>query len=447
MADILIAGDEVSPVAESESAACCAALARALAASNHRVAILTLASEEHASRMSGMARRLRTVPVRMADGNQEYALFEGHSAVSLCPLQVLGEKPADRGRRAACLASAAVALVHDEIFLPSAVIAWGETAAAVLPGIQAGPRIFVLPTGGWGPSLSQTEQASLEPNAPDLAMAKGSLAGLGAIDADVVVFPSPSSARLFERAHEFSFRASDQAVVAIRFGCDEPPHDPSSDPALVTPYSGESPSGRVDCRKALARRASLALGPRTLLVATAPLAIPDGGRHIVDALTSLARSDVAIVVPARGERTLVDEIKRLSIQAPGKIAVYPELGPTGERQLLAGADVLLLGDRDNFSARTAGIAMRYGTLPLVPDCAAYRDYVVDYELTSRTGDGFLYHPGDPYEQVSVVLRAAVLRRNPDAWRPLQRRLMHLAPRWETSAAQFESLCVSDTPSV
>ena len=439
MADILIVGDEVSPVAESETAVCAGALARALSAAKHEVSILTLAAEARATRIPGMARRLRTVLARLADGDRECALFEGRSAISQCPLHVLGEEPSDRGHSAAFLASAAAALVRDEICRPDAIIAWGEAAAAVLPAIQATARLFVLPTGGWGPPLTQSERAALNPNAPDLAMARGSLAGLGAIDADVVVFPSPSSARRFEGAGEFSFRASDQPVVSIRFGCDEAPHDPATDPALTATFTSETPAGKAECRKALARRTSLALGPRTLLLATAPLTVAGGGRALIGAVASLVRSDVTIVVPG-GERSLLDEIKRLAVETPGKIAVHPEVGPAAERQILAGADALVLADADNQLARAAGLAMRYGTLPLAPDNAAYHDYMVDFDVASRTGTALLFQANDAYEQVSVVLRAATLRGNPDVWHELQERLMRSAPPWATTAALFETLC-------
>ena len=445
MADILIVGDEVSPVAESEAAACSAALGRALSAAKHRVTILTLAAEERATRVPGMARRLRTVLARLADGDRECALFEGRSAISQCALHVLGTEPSDRGHSAAFLASAAAALVRDEICRPDAIIAWGEAAAAVLPAIQATARVFVLPTGIWGPPLTQGERAALNPNAPDLAMAKGSLAGLGAIDADVVVFPSPSSASRFQRAGEFSFRASDQPVVSIRFGCDESPHDPATDPALAATFRSETPAGKADCRKALARRTSLALGPRTLLLATAPCVDAGGGRALLAALASLVRSDVAIVIPGLGDRALLEEIRRLAIETPGKIAVYPEVGPAAERQILAGADALFLADGDNHLARTAGLAMRYGTLPLVPDAAAYRDYMIDFDVSSRTGTALLYQPDDAYEHVSVALRAAALRSNHDIWGDLQSRLMRSAPPWATTAALFETLCFTPAP--
>lgn len=442
MADILIVGEEVSPVADSDAAICAGALARALSAAKHRVTVLTLAPEERATRIPGMARRLRTVIARLADGDREYALFEGRSAVSQCPLHVLGAAPADRGHNAAFLASAAAALVRDAICRPDAIIAWGEAAAAVLPAITANARLFVLPAGKWGGPLTATERAALNPNAPDLAMAKGSLAGLGAIDADVVVFPSPSSARRFAGAAEFSFRASDQPVVAVRLGCDEAPHDPANDPVLAASFGPDALSGKNECRRALARRTALALGPRTTLVASAPLTVATGGRVLLDTIAELVRSDTAVVVPGEGDRTLLDEIRRLAVETPAKLSVYPELGSAAERQILAGADALLLADDDDHLGRAAGIAMRYGTLPLAPDAAAHHDYLVDFDVASRTGNALLYQADQPYERVSVVQRAASLRANPDLWPVLQARLIASAPTWAATAALIESLCIT-----
>jgi hypothetical protein len=444
MADILIVGDEVAPVHEGETAISAAALGRALSAAKHRITILTLASEARAASLPGMARRLRTVMAHLADGDRECALYEGRSATSQCALHVLGVEPGDRGHAAAFLANAAAAMVRDEICRPDAIIAWGEAGAAVLPAVQASVRLFALPAGDWGPPLSGSERAALNCDAPDLAIANGSLAGLGAVDADVVVFPSPSSAQRFRSAREFSFRASDQAVVSVRMGCDEAPHDPTTDPELAANFSPESPAGKAECRKSLARRTSLALGRRTLLLATGPLAVADGGRTLIDTIRGVIRSDVAVVVPG-GERALVEEVKRIAIETPGKIAVLAGGSSAAERQLLAGADALLLADKDNHIARAAGLAMRYGTLPLVPDCAAYHDYIVDYDVASRTGHGLLYNPDDPYEHGSVISRCASLRSNPDVWRPLQQTLMQAAPRWASTAAQIEELCLSQRP--
>jgi hypothetical protein len=79
-------------------------LALALSVAKHRVTILSLATPEQASRLPGMARRLRTITTRVGGKDQEVSLFEGRSAVSQCALYVLGANSDNRGRRSALLA-------------------------------------------------------------------------------------------------------------------------------------------------------------------------------------------------------------------------------------------------------------------------------------------------------------------------------------------------------
>ena len=123
MAEILIVGDEIAPVSEGECGKSGAALGRALSAAKHRVTILTLASDERAAKLPGMARRLRTVIAHLADGARECALYEGRSAISQCALHILGVETTDRGHSAAFLANAAAAMVREEICRPDAIIA------------------------------------------------------------------------------------------------------------------------------------------------------------------------------------------------------------------------------------------------------------------------------------------------------------------------------------
>src|SRR6185436_7316663 len=46
---------------------------------------------------------------------------------------------------------------------------------------------------------------------------------------------------------------------------------------------------------------------------------------------------------------------------------------------------VLLTDVDDHTGRPAGLALRYGVLPLVPEAGADADYLVDYDSASGTG--------------------------------------------------------------
>jgi hypothetical protein len=439
MSEYLVVSDAVVPVAESETASAVGGLARALVASKHRVTLLSLAAPELAERIPGMARRLRTVSASAGGVNYELPLFEAQ--IAQAQLYVLGAPLENRGHTAAILASGAASLAQSGLFKPDVLIGWGETSAVSVSSLGAPRRLFVLPAGTSCPPLTAVERQALGPNAELEALAAESLVSLGAADADAVVVPSPSSRARLERDAAMAARASDQPIVAIRLGCDEAPHDPSSDGSLAAPFSVESPGGKALCRRALARKASLALGPRTLLLVTAPLTEGHHGKAMLEALARIARLDVAVAVRAGGDRTLTDRAAVLAIEHPGKLAVVSDAAAGGERALLAGADAILFGDDDDHTGRAAGLALRYGALPIAAEGGANADYLVDHDEASRTGCALLYSPVEPFEIEAAVRRALTLRTSPDAevWQNLVPSLLAAAPTWAGTAAALEGL--------
>jgi glycogen synthase len=164
-----------------------------------------------------------------------------------------------------------------------------------------------------------------------------------------------------------------------------------------------------------------------------------GGRAILDSLSRLARLDVAVAVSGGGERGLTDQAAVLGIEHPGKIAVILETTPGAERALLAGADAVLLADLGDHTGRAAGIALRYGAIPLAPEAGANADYLVDYDPASGTGCALLYAAPQPFEIEGVVRRALALRSDSDTWQGLTKWLLAAAPRWSGTAALLEGL--------
>jgi hypothetical protein len=447
MLEYLIVSDAVSPVVDGETARGVAGLARALGDRKHQVTILSIADAEAVARLPGMARRLRKVSASAGGSAVELPLFEGRVALSQAHLYVLGAPLVNRGQTASLLATAAAALARDGLLKPQVVVGWGETSAASLSAVGANLRLFVLPAGQAGRPLDEEERAALAASAAPDALSAQSLVALGDDAADAVLVPSPSSRDTLERDPALAARASDQPIVALRFGCDDAPYDPASDATLAALYSADNPAGKVECRRALARRGSLALGPRTLLVATGPLLAARGGRAILETLPRLARLDVAVAVAAGGDRALTDQAAVLAIEHPGKIAVIPDAGPSSDRALLAGADVVLLADLTDHSGRAAGIALRYGALPLAPEAGANADYLVDYDPASGTGCALLYAAPQPFEIEGVVRRALALRANAETWQDLVKWLLSAAPRWSDTAAHLDGLEPIETPAV
>jgi hypothetical protein len=436
----LLVADAVTPLGDGVSAVGASGLSRALAALGHRATVLALGGVDEAARVPGLARRLRTVSAPVGGTTRELVLFEGRAARSDAQLLVLGTAaPPTRAEAVAILAGATRALATDGLVTPEVVIGWGEPAAAALSATSAAARLFVLPTGRTGAPLTPAETDLLRPLLLGDDSASHSLVALGCLGANAIIGPSPSAARAMESDPGLASRASDEPFLNVRFGCDDPPHDPATDPALPA-TSGATPlSRKAECRRALARRCSVAVGPRTLLLTTGPLGSDDDAHATLDAIERLAPYDVVTVIVPRGEPAAVDRARLLALRQPGRVALLPGTEPADERFARAAADAILLGDDHDRIGRSAGLALLYGTLPIAPDVGANHDYLVDYDPASRTGDAILYSASSTFEIESAVRRALALRLDSDVWTPLVTRLMDRAPRWSATATAIAEI--------
>jgi glycogen synthase len=371
-------------------------------------------------------------------------LYEGRASSSGANLFVLAFPTGSRGATVALLGSAAAALARDGMFTPELVIGWGDTSAGALAALPEARAVLVLPEGSAGPPLPDDELQALH-ETDDLG-AGSSLLARGLMAADAVAVPSPAAAAALSRLPEFSARASDQPLAVVRLGCDEPPNDPHSDPALVQAYTADNPAGKAENRKALGRSLSLSLGQRSLLCVTPPLEGP-GGATLLTALEQLAGLEVVVVVRAGKDRALNERAKVLAIENPGKIAFHPaarDAVGAVDRQLLAAADAALFLDAEDLTSRSAGLALRYGALPIAPDNGAFGNFLVDHDPASATGTALLYAPGDAFELVGAMRRGLALRAGGTSWTAMVSALMRSAPRWSTAAAILDSLVETQT---
>ena len=437
--DFLLIADAVAPLGDGVSPLGAAGLSRALSAMGHRTTVLTLASADAAARVPGLARRLRTVSAAVGARTHELTLFEGRGLLGDAQLLVLAATPDGRADTAALLAAAVRSLATDKLIAPEVTIGWGEPAAAALSATSAAVRLFVLPTGRLGPSLAPPEAEILGPLLLGDESASHSLVALGCLGANAIVAPSPSAARATASDPGLASRASDEPVIAVRFGCDDPPNDPASDPALPANFSATALAGKAECRRAIARRCSLALGPRTLLLTTGPLHRDGGADAILSGIERLAPYDVATIIVPRGDADMVEHARLLALKQPGRVALFPGVDATDERLARGAADAILLGDDHDRIGRAAGLALLYGTLPIAPEVGANRDYLVDYDALSGTGHAILYGAAAPFEIESAVRRALTLRADGDVWAPLVKTLMTSAPRWSAAAASVTEI--------
>ncbi len=401
--------------------------------------MLALADPAACARMPGMARRLRSIRTTFDGRTSELPLFEGRPSALAVTYYVVGTTATGLAEQSEILAQACRALLTDGLGQQGSVVGCGPASAAALAQISAGFRFLVFPT------LPSPRESTPEAR---------SLMTAGILAADVLVAPSHTAARLLEQHDAFAERASDQPIVAVKFGCDELPNDPAVDPALPHGFSTEAPEGKALCRAELARKLALAVDLRTLLLGLPSPVDPADATIAVSSLSAILALDTVVVVSARVAAAFADRIRVLEIEHPGKLAVFGDDSPGDERILRASTDAVLITDRSDLACRGSGLAQRYGALPIAPGTDESAESLVDFDAASQTGTAILYPTDSTFAITGAVQRAIALRASGDVWVPLVRSLLACTPRWVTAsnrlealrAAAQETISVSLTPS-
>lgn len=435
MSDYLFVTDNVFPLSRDDSARSAWGLARGLLELKHRVTILTLAAGDEAARVPGLARRLRKLRVETPAGAQELGLFEGQFSASDPQLLVFESASASPSERALQLGAAAVSLARDGLVKPEVVVGWAEASVVALARISAAAKLFVLPDTHNKARFSADEASSVGLQAAD----SPALTAFGVAAAQAVIAPSRKAAKELEATPELAGRPSDEPVIALPFGADEPPFDPSVDKALPLPFSAQDTAARAESRRALCKRLSLSVDPRVVIVGTGPRLEGAGARALIEALPQIVKRNVLLVLPSAGEKALVEKASVFAIENPTKLAMLPEPSDDDLRLLMAASDAWCLLEEDDVTGRAAGRALRYGALPLLPMNAGGADWMVEWDTASATGNALLYRGFEGGDIDAVVARVSALKSDPSGWAKLGARLLATAPTWKRTAALLDTL--------
>ncbi|HNX10530.1 MAG TPA: glycogen/starch synthase [bacterium] len=231
----------------------------------------------------------------------------------------------------------------------------------------------------------------------------------------------------------------EERLFGIINGIEHHAYNPEIDKSLAKNYNYKKPQGKAENKKALQRKAGLALEPRTpLFCATSRLTFQKGFDLILSLMKQLLKDDVQFVFMGDGEKQYIKEIKHLNKLHPKKVVWLP-FNEKIENLMYAGSDFFLLPSVYEPCGINQLKAMRYGCIPVVREVGGLYDTVSNYNPGTSQGTGFTFKGNDQYSLYGAMVRALENYKDQKSWNALVAKVMQISSSWEIPAKKYIKL--------
>lgn len=266
----------------------------------------------------------------------------------------------------------------------------------------------------------------------------------GILFADAMNTVSPTYAREIQTP-EFGegldpiLRMRAARLRGILNGIDYAAANPATDPFIASRFDVEHLEARAPNKRALQERAELARGDQPLLALISRLNETKGLDLVIQIAEPLLAQGVQLIVMGAGEAHYEEALKALEEKHRGQVRFWRTFAEDLRRQIVAGADLLLMPSRVEPSGTTQLLAMRYGCIPIVRRVGGLADSVQDYDPRAHEGTGFVFDLPNAWALYGAIVRALEAYKRPEEWRALQERAMRADFSWPQVARQYVDL--------
>lgn len=218
--------------------------------------------------------------------------------------------------------------------------------------------------------------------------------------------------------------------------------NPETDSNLPARYSPDDLSGKCFCKAALIRTCQLDenLMERPVVGIVSRLDVQKGIDLIIPILSDLIGSlKIGLVVLGTGDGPLPQELEQAGEPYAGEFAFIQHFDDKLARQILAGADMLLVPSRYEPCGLTQLYAMKYGTIPVVRATGGLNDTVCEVNAHTGEGTGFLFRHANSTDCLIAMQKAVGIYRMPKIWKRIQSNVMAMDFSWENAALKYLSL--------
>jgi len=268
----------------------------------------------------------------------------------------------------------------------------------------------------------------------------------GLVFADIINTVSETYAKEIQSSYDYGWglegvllnRKND--LYGILNGIDPKEWDPAEDKYLENKYSILTPGKKLKNKKLLMEKCGLPFRPEVPLIGIVSRFADQKGFDILGtAMDLLMANDVQLVVQGMGDKRYNDMFSSFQKKYPDKLAVVFKFDERIAHLIYAGADMFLMPSRFEPCGLSQLISFKYGTVPVVRDTGGLSDSVINYDIKSGKGTGFVFKEYSPWAMLDAVKTAISVYKNKRMWAKLLIKDMALDFSWDISAKKYLEL--------
>lgn len=249
---------------------------------------------------------------------------------------------------------------------------------------------------------------------------------------------------LYEKANglEGLFSHEKAKGFGIVNGIDTAVWDPQSDEYLEKKYKLKTVNqGKKDNKKALCKEHNL---PHNLPLITfiGRFAAEKGADLLNDIILKLFYRNpekFTIFILGSGDAKVEKEINILQSHFTKHMAVYIGYNEALAHQLYAASDMLLMPSRVEPCGLNQLYALKYGTIPIVRGIGGLKETVIDADVETDDGYGYVFDNANVDDAVLAVERALERFATKRQWSLIRSRAMRQDFSWDNSAKKYKDL--------
>ncbi|MGK7378838.1 glycogen synthase GlgA [Planococcus sp. 1R117A] len=236
-------------------------------------------------------------------------------------------------------------------------------------------------------------------------------------------------------------REREPDLIGILNGLDTEAYNPAADMAIEMVYDQTSIENKAVNKRAVQSRFGLPeRGDVPLLTMISRLAGQKGIDVLQQTLPGILKTqDVQFVLLGSGESQYEQFFRELAAEFPKKVVAHIGFDESLAHLLYAGADIFLMPSHFEPCGLSQLVSMRYGTVPVANKTGGLKDTIAEYDLTLRSGNGFLSDFSKQESFAEAMNRALSLYHQPEHWKTIKQNGMQGDYSWSRSAKEYASV--------